>query len=170
MTLNELIKVINGVSNINSEEIIKGIKTDTRKIKKGDIFIALKGNNYNGEDFVLEALEKEALACVVEKGINDKCIEVNNTIESLFLLGNYIRNLYNIPLIAITGSNGKTTTKDLLYHVLCSKYNVLKNEGSKNNIIGVSDTLFNLNKVSDTPIILFLLPSFFNTLYLLHNT
>jgi len=145
MTLNELIKVINGVSNINSEDVIKGIKTDTRKLNKGDIFIALKGNNYNGEDFVLEALEKGALACVVEKSINDKCIEVNNTMDSLFLLGNYIRNLYNIPLIAITGSNGKTTTKDLLYHVLSSKYNVLKNEGSKNNIIGVSDTLFKLN-------------------------
>jgi len=146
MTLNELIKVINGISNINSDELIKEIKTDTRKIKEGDIFIALKGKNYNGEDFIDEAIKKGAIACVVQKSINDKCIEVKDTIETLFLLGNYIRKQYNIPLIAITGSNGKTTTKDLLSYVLSSKYNVLKNDGSKNNIIGVSDTLFKLNK------------------------
>jgi len=149
MTLNELVKVINGVSDINSDETINDIKTDTRKINKGDIFIALKGKNYNGEDFVDEAINKGAIACVVEKSINDKCIEVSDTIESLFLLGNYFRNKYKIPLIAITGSNGKTTTKDLLSHVLNSKYNVLKNEGNKNNIIGVSDTLFKLNKNID---------------------
>ena len=149
MSLNELIKVINGISNIDSEEVINKIKTDSRKINKGDIFIALKGNNYNGEDFIEEALNKGAIACVVENSINDKCIEVTNTKESLFLLGRYIRRKYNIPLIAITGSNGKTTTKDLLYHILSSKYNVLKNEGNKNNIIGVSDTLFKLNKNID---------------------
>lgn len=146
MTLNELIKVINGKSNINSDELIKDIKTDTRKLNKGDIFIVLKGKNYNGEAFIDEAIEKGAKACITSKSINDKCIEVNDTIESLFLLGNYIRNKYDIPLIAITGSNGKTTTKEILSHILSSKYNVLKNEGSKNNIIGVSDTLFNINK------------------------
>ena len=145
MTLNELIKVINGDCDINSEEIIKEIKTDTRKINKGDIFIALKGNNYNGEDFVDEALEKGAIACIVENNINDKCIKVKDTKETLFLLGRHLRRKYNIPLIAITGSNGKTTTKDLLSYVLNSKYNVLKNEGNKNNIIGVSDTLFKLD-------------------------
>lgn len=146
MTLNEFIKVINGISNINSEERIKQIKTDTRKINKGDIFIALKGKKYNGEDFVNIAIQKGAIACVVEKSINDKCIQVKDTTQCLFLIGLYIRKQYDIPLIGITGSNGKTTTKDLLYHVLSSKYKVLKNDGSKNNIIGVSDTLFKLNK------------------------
>lgn len=149
MTLNELIKVINGTSNINSEEIINYIKTDSRKINKGDIFIALKGKNYNGEDYIDSAIENGALACIVENNINEKCIRVSNTSESLFLLGRYMRRLYNIPLIAITGTNGKTTTKDLLSYVLSSKYNVLKNEGNKNNLIGVSDTLFNLNKNKD---------------------
>lgn len=145
MTLNEIINIVNGISNIDSNETINNIKTDTRNIDKGDIFVALKGKNYNGEDFIDEALEKGAIACIVEKSINNKCIEVKDTIESLFLLGRYIRKKYNIPLIAITGSNGKTTTKDLLYHILTSKYNVLKNDGNKNNIIGVSNTLFNLN-------------------------
>ncbi len=146
MTLNELIKVIRGTSVINSEKVINEIKTDTRKLNKGDVFIALKGNNYNGEDFVIEALEKGALACIVENNINDKCIKVKDIKETLLLLGRYIRRKYNIPLIAITGSNGKTTTKDLLSYILSSKYNVLKNEGNKNNLIGVSDTLFKLNE------------------------
>lgn len=146
MTLNELIRVVNGKSIINSEQIINNIKTDTRKIDSGDIFIALKGKNYDGHNYILEALQKGAIACIVEKSINEYCIEVNSTFESLFLLGNYFRNKYNIPLVAITGSNGKTTTKDLLFDVLSSKYNVIKNEGNKNNIIGVSDTLFKLNK------------------------
>lgn len=145
MTLNEIIKVINGKTNIYSNEKIKEIKTDTRKINKGDIFIALKGNNYDGEEFINEAIEKGAIACVVNKSINDLCIEVNDTYETLYLLGNYIRNKYNISLIAITGSNGKTTTKELLSHILSSKYKVLKNPDSKNNLIGVSDTLFKLN-------------------------
>lgn len=149
MTLNELIKVVNGNTKLNSNENIKEIKTDTRKINKGDIFIAIKGNNYDGHDYINEALNKGALACIVEYGESDKCIVVDSTIKALFSLGNYIRNKYNIPLIAITGSNGKTTTKDLLYNVLSTKYNVLKNEGNKNNIIGISETLFKLNNDFD---------------------
>lgn len=145
MTLNEVIKVINGNTKLKSDEEIKEIKTDTRKIKKGDLFIALKGKNYDGHDFINEAIKKGAIACVVENLINDKCIEVKDTYQTLFDIGYYMRKKFNIPLIAITGSNGKTTTKDLICHILSSKYNVLKNEESKNNIIGVSDTLFKLN-------------------------
>lgn len=145
MTLNEVIKIVNGKTKINSDRKIKEIKTDTRKINKNDIFIAIKGKNYDGHKFIDEAIEKGAIACIVQYGDNNKCIKVDSTMNALFSLGNYIRNKYNIPLIAITGSNGKTTTKDLLHYVLSRKYNVLKNDGSKNNIIGVSDTLFHLN-------------------------
>jgi UDP-N-acetylmuramoyl-tripeptide--D-alanyl-D-alanine ligase len=149
MTLNEIVKIVGGKTKLNSNEEIKDIKTDTRKINKGDIFIALKGKNYDGHDYINEAIKKGATACIVEYGENDKCIKVDSTIESLFSLGNYIRNKYNIPLIAITGSNGKTTTKDLLVSILNTKYNVLYNEGNKNNIIGVSNTLFKLNNDYD---------------------
>ena len=145
MTLNEIIKIVNGKTNINSNEEIRNIKTDTRKINKGDIFVAIKGKNYDGHEFVLESIKKGAISCIVEYGDDEKFIKVDSTIDALFSLGNYFRNKYNIPLIAITGSNGKTTTKDLLYHVLNTKYSVLKNEGSKNNIIGVPETLFKLN-------------------------
>ena len=149
MTLNEVIKIVNGKTKLNSNEEIKRIKTDTRKIEKGDVFIALKGKNYDGNSFVEEAIKKGAIACITEYEKNDRCIKVDSTIKSLFALGNYIRNKYNIPLVAITGSNGKTTTKDLLYNVLSTRYNVLKNEGNKNNIIGVSETLFKLNSNHD---------------------
>lgn len=146
MTLNDVVKIVNGNTKLNSDYTINDIKTDSRKINKGDLFIALKGKNYNGNDFVNAALDNGAIACITDEEINDRCIVVNDTNESLFHLGNYIRNSFDIPLVAITGSNGKTTTKDLISHILSSKYNVLKNEASKNNLIGVSETLFKLNK------------------------
>lgn len=150
MTINELIKIVKGATLLNSNKKIKRIITDTRKIKKGDIFIALKGNKYDGHDYINEALNQGCIGCIVDKKINnDKCIKVKNTYQSLYDIGNYIRNKYNIPLIAITGSNGKTTTKELIVHILKDKYNVLYNKDSYNNLIGVSDTLFKLNKKHD---------------------
>lgn len=150
MTLNELIRIIDGKTDINSEKNINKIKTDTRKLKKGDIFIALKGINYDGHNYVNEAIEKGAIACIVDKAINnDKCIKVDDTYRSLYDIGKYLKAKYNIPLIAITGSNGKTTTKELIVHILKSKYNVLYNSDSQNNIIGISDTLFDLNNEYD---------------------
>ncbi|MDO4963700.1 MAG: UDP-N-acetylmuramoyl-tripeptide--D-alanyl-D-alanine ligase [bacterium] len=148
MNLSEIIKCVNGICNIKDQKI-KNIVTDTRKLKKGDLFIALKGNNYDGNDYIEEAIKKGAIACITVKNINSKCIIVKDTYKALYDIGLYLRSKYNIPLIAITGSNGKTTTKELLYNVLSSKYNVLKNESSKNNIIGVSDTLFKLNNKYD---------------------
>jgi len=135
MTLNEIIKVVGGKTTINSELEINEIKTDSRNIKKGDIFIALKGKNYDGNKYINEALRKGAIACITINSINDKCIEVSDTYNSLFDIAYYLRNKYNIPLIGITGSNGKTTTKDLVFHILSSKYKVLKNEQNKNNLI-----------------------------------
>jgi len=150
MTLNELIKVVEGDSILNSDIKIKDIKTDSRKIKKGDIFIALNGDKYDGHDYINEAIKKGAIACIIDKDIqNNKCIKTVNTYKSLYDIGKHIRNKYNIPLIAITGSNGKTTTKELIVHILSSKYNVQYNCDSKNNIIGVSDTLFKLNNKHD---------------------
>lgn len=145
MTLNDIIKIVNGKTTINSSQKIKDIKTDSRKVENGDIFIALKGKKYNGEEYIEAAIKNGAIACISENILNDKCIQVENTYDSLFDIAHYFRNKHNIHLIAITGSNGKTTTKDLISHILSSKYNVLKNEENKNNIIGVSETLFKLN-------------------------
>jgi len=150
MDLFELIKVIKGNTIINSNRKIKNIQTDTRKLKKGDVFIALKGKNYDGNEYIDDAIKKGAIACITDKNIrNDHCIQVRNIYNCLFDISNYIRNKYNMPVIAITGSNGKTTTKELIVHILKSKYKVLYNKDSKNNIIGVSDTLFKLNNKYD---------------------
>ena len=150
MTINELIHIVKGKTKLNSNKEIKQIKTDTRKIKKGDIFIALKGKNYDGHNYIEEAIKKGCLCCIVDKDIcNDKTIRVKDTYQSLYDIATHIRNKYNIPLIAITGSNGKTTTKELIVHILKSNYDVLYNSDSKNDIIGVSDTLFKLNKKYD---------------------
>ena len=153
MTLNELIKVVNGTSSINSDEVINKIKTDSRDIEKGDIFIALKGKKYDGHDYIDEAINNGATTCIVEEDINDRCIKVKSTKDSLFYIGNYIRKQNNIPVICITGSNGKTTTKELIVHILKSKYNVLYNKDNENNIYGVSNMLFNLNENYDVAVV-----------------
>ena len=145
MTLNEIIKIVGGESYKEKDVLIKDIKTDSRKIKHGDLFIALKGKNYNGNEYVDDAIKKGAVACISSDISNDKCIKVDDTYNALFNIARYIRNKSNIPLIAITGSNGKTTTKDLISHILSSRYNVLRNKENNNNLIGVSQTLFNLN-------------------------
>lgn len=147
MTLDEIIYIVKGETKLYSNKKVKNICIDTRKIKKGDIFIAIKGKKYDGHNYIKEAIKKGAIACIGEMEIDDdEYIKVNSTYETLFLLGNYFRKIYNIPLIAITGSTGKTTTKELLVHILKSKYKILYNKENKNNIIGVSNTLFNLNK------------------------
>ncbi len=148
MDLNKITKIVNGkYLNKFKNNKINRIITDTRKIKKNDLFVALKGKNYNGHDYINDI--KKASGIIVDEDINIETnipvIKVDSTYKALEQIGSYYRSIYDVPLIAITGSNGKTTTKELISHILESKYNVLKNKDNKNNIIGVSDTLFNLN-------------------------
>ena len=147
MSVGEIIKLLTEVDS-DDERMINNIKTDTRKIEKDDIFIAIKGKNYDGNDFIDEALSKGAIMCItlVE---HENSIKVEDTIDALYKIANYIRNKYPIPLIAITGSNGKTTTKEILNYILSSKYKVLKNDGNHNNIFGVTETLFKLDDSYD---------------------
>lgn len=148
MKLSELLKVI-GISS-NSSKIINNIRTDTRLIEAGDVFIALRGKNYDGNDFVYEAIKKGAIACITDSDSTyDECFKVEDTYSAMCKIASYIRDKYQVPLIAITGSNGKTTTKDLISHILKIKYNVLSNVASHNNLIGVSGTLFNLSNSID---------------------
>lgn len=148
MDLNKIIDITKGkcLNQFKNNKINK-IVTDTRKLKKNDLFIALKGKKYNGHDYIKNI--KKASGIIIDEDIEIKTkipvIKVESTYKVLFDLGSFFRNKYNIPLIAITGSNGKTTTKELISYILESKYKILKNNESKNNIIGVSDTLFHLN-------------------------
>lgn len=148
MDLLKIKEIVKGefVNNYKNNKF-KNIVTDTRKLHKNDLFIALKGDKYNGHDFINNV---KCSGIIIDEDIkittNIPVIKVKSTYDALYLIGAYYRSLYNIPLIAITGSNGKTTTKELISNILSNKYNVLKNEGNKNNLIGVSETLFKLNK------------------------
>ena len=123
------------------------IETDTRKISRDCIFFALKGPNFNGNLFVQQALEKGASYCIADEntGLKDeRIILVDNTLETLQLLAKKHRQSFSIPFIAITGSNGKTTTKELVSAVLSSTYCCYTTQGNLNNHIGVPLTLLKI--------------------------
>lgn len=126
---------------------------DTRTIKEGDIYIGIKGESFDGNKFYKDALDKGAKACIldnidieeIEEKYKDKTIiKVDNTLECIQKLAKYKRSLYNIPVIGITGSVGKTSTKDMVSSVLETKYKVLKTEGNNNNHIGLPLTILRL--------------------------
>ncbi|MBQ2847392.1 MAG: UDP-N-acetylmuramoyl-tripeptide--D-alanyl-D-alanine ligase [Clostridia bacterium] len=131
------------------------ICTDTRKITPGCLFIAIKGDNFDGHDFARKAIESGARAVLCEKdcGLSDNQILVENTRLALLDLAGYYRSKFRIPVIGITGSVGKTTTKEMTHAVMSSKYNTLKNEGNLNNEIGVPLTLFRLDKTHEAAVI-----------------
>jgi len=149
--INELVKATQGrLLAKGRSSSVKGISIDSRKVRKGEAFIAIRGGNFNGHDFIGAALKKGASCIIAERkaaGCGDAAfILVKDTIRALGSIANFHRNRYNIPVIAITGSNGKTTTKDMIACVLASKFKVLSSEGTKNNHIGLPLTLLKLNK------------------------
>ncbi|MCB9195236.1 MAG: UDP-N-acetylmuramoyl-tripeptide--D-alanyl-D-alanine ligase [Flavobacteriales bacterium] len=131
------------------------ICTDTRKIIEGSLFFALKGDNFNGNEYAQQALEKGAKYAIVDedKYIGEHIILVKDVLRSLQDLANYHRKQFNIPFIGITGSNGKTTTKELIAAVLKKQYNPLVTEGNLNNHLGVPFTLLKLRSEHDIAVI-----------------
>lgn len=142
-------------SSTNLEGKFDCVCTDTRKITEGSLFIAIKGENFDGHDFAAKAIESGAKAVICEKdcGLGENQILVESTRQALLDLAGYYRSLFNIPVIGITGSVGKTTTKEMTHAVMSSKYNTLKNEGNLNNEIGVPLTLFRLEKTHEAAVI-----------------
>lgn len=137
--------------------VSKGISTDTRNIESGSIFFALKGANFNGNEFAPQAIAKGAICAIVdnkEAALNDKeYIVVDNTLEALQKLAKFHRKFLGIPIIAITGSNGKTTTKELIYNVLSKKYSVTATQGNLNNHIGVPLSLLAMDEETELGLI-----------------
>ncbi|MDP2088855.1 MAG: UDP-N-acetylmuramoyl-tripeptide--D-alanyl-D-alanine ligase [Flavobacteriaceae bacterium] len=132
------------------------IDTDTRTIRKKSIFFALKGENFNGNLFAEEALKKGASFAVVDEDLfpsNLNIILVDDVLNSLQQLANYHRNLLNTPIISLTGSNGKTTTKELINAVLSKKFNTIATKGNLNNHIGVPLTLLSIRKDTEIAIV-----------------
>ncbi len=132
------------------------VQTDTRKLQHGDIFFALKGPNFNGNLFARQALDAGA-ACVVvdeEVGFNDERVfKTDDVLTTLQLLAKYHRQQFNIPFIAITGSNGKTTTKELVHAVLSSKYITYTTRGNLNNHIGIPLTILSVRQDAEMAVI-----------------
>jgi UDP-N-acetylmuramoyl-tripeptide--D-alanyl-D-alanine ligase len=125
------------------------ITTDSRNIPADSIFFALKGANFNGNAFASEALEKGAAYAIIDEeefASNDRTILVRDVLTCLQQLANYHRNQLGIPILAITGTNGKTTTKELITAVLSKKFNTNATKGNLNNHIGVPVTLLSMNK------------------------
>ena len=132
------------------------VQTDTRKLKQGDIYFALKGENFNGNQFAKQALEAGASYAVIDEPayqLNDQCILVDDVLSSLQQLACHHRKQFNIPFIAITGSNGKTTTKELMHAVLSSTYKTSATEGNLNNHIGIPLTILKIKKDTEIAII-----------------
>ncbi|PIE99631.1 MAG: UDP-N-acetylmuramoyl-tripeptide--D-alanyl-D-alanine ligase [Polaribacter sp.] len=132
------------------------IDTDTRKIRENSIFFALKGSNFNGNKFAEDALKNGALFSVVDEkqyATNENIILVNNVLETLQKLANYHRNQLGLKIISLTGSNGKTTTKELIYSILSKKYKVVATEGNLNNHIGVPLTLLSIKTNTEIAVV-----------------
>ncbi len=134
-----------------------GISTDTRKIFKNCIFFALKGENFNGNLFAQEALDKGAFKVIVDEKTFHKStgetILVENVLVTLQQLARFHREFLGLPIISLTGSNGKTTSKELINAVLSQKFNTVATQGNLNNHIGVPLTLLAMNKETEIGIV-----------------
>ncbi len=154
ITVKDILKVCNAKllsGDINTT--INSFSKDTRTILPGDIYIGIKGENFDGNKFCKSALDLGAIGCITDSKVESSVLEnykskvilqVENSVIALQKLANYKRSLYNIPVIAITGSVGKTSTKDIIASVVSKKYKVLKTEGNLNNQIGLPLTLLKL--------------------------
>lgn len=131
------------------------ISTDTRNITRDSLFFALKGDHFNGNDFAKKALENGASYAICDEitESDSRVIRVENVLKTLQELAIYHRNTLKIPIIGITGTNGKTTTKELLYTILKTKYSVLATLGNLNNHIGVPLTLLSITNQHEMAII-----------------
>ena len=132
------------------DKILFDISIDSRKISRGSLFIAVKGENFDGHDFIGQAFAAGAAACMVERDVTagaasgGAVLKVPSTAQALLDLAEAHRRKFNIPIIALTGSSGKTTTKDMIASVLSQKYNTLWTEKNFNNEIGLPLTIFRL--------------------------
>jgi UDP-N-acetylmuramoyl-tripeptide--D-alanyl-D-alanine ligase len=132
------------------------IQTDTRKLKAGDLFFALSGPNFNGNDFALKAIEAGAAYAIVDQEIANtsaQVLKVDNVLDSLQLLAKHHREQFSIPFITITGSNGKTTTKELVSTALACHYKTYTTQGNLNNHIGIPLTLLRVGKDAEMAVI-----------------
>ena len=145
MQLKDLALLSNGLLNGSSLEVAE-FSIDTRSIKKGEVYIAIEGENFDGHDFIEEAEKKEAAALIVSKAISSYLpfIIVNNTLDFMETIAVHNRSYFNGDVIGITGTNGKTTSKQILSNLLSKIHKTHKTDGNKNNHIGVPFSMLNM--------------------------
>ncbi len=152
LTVREIVKAIGAPipKSISENELIKGISIDSRLVKPGDLFIALKGERRDGHNFVKEAVNKGAKLILVSKNIVEEkkmpFIKVKDTLSALGDIASYYRSKFDVEVVAITGSNGKTTTKEMVRCLLSDKFKVIASPASFNNFIGVPLTMFKIRE------------------------
>lgn len=149
LNINDVALAVSGKIDRECNIDIKGVSTDSRSIKEGDLFIPIVGENFDGHNFIQNAFDKGAscaLTQVIIPRSQKPLIYVESATEALKQLSMYYRGLFNIETVAVTGSVGKTTTKEFIYSILSKKFKTLKNIGNFNNEIGLPLTVFNLNK------------------------
>ncbi len=156
--LSEIIQIVNGQLIKGDPELtVSGISTDSRKIKRGDLFLALKGEHFDGHQFLNEAVNAGAAALLVMDETNfageTRIIKTDDTLKAFGAIAGFHRQRFKVPVIGITGSNGKTTTKDLIAAVLSQKYNVVKTEANYNNEIGLPLTLLKMDQTTEAVVV-----------------
>ncbi|MBO3321749.1 UDP-N-acetylmuramoyl-tripeptide--D-alanyl-D-alanine ligase [Clostridium perfringens] len=162
LNLQEIVKATKGALLKEADvKEIKAVSTDTRKIEEGTMFIALKGENFNGNNYVLDAFNKGAKIAIVDEvkcDLNElkedvALIKVQNTGRALMDLAKFYREKLGLKVVGITGSAGKTSTKDLVAAVLSDKYKVFKTKGNFNNEIGLPLMILELDSTYDVAIL-----------------
>ncbi len=162
----DIVRAISGKLVKGDKDItFSGIKTDSRKIEKGDLFWALKGERFDGHDFISSAINAGAYGAVIKGSYTNKIlgslkdgqdvviISAQDTLRALGDLAGWWRNQHNVKVIGITGSTGKTSTKEMISHILSIGKKVLKNPGNYNNLIGLPITLLSLDSSHDISVL-----------------
>ena len=157
LTIAEILQATQGnLIQGNPNTVITQVSTDSRTIKKGDLFVALVGEKFDGHNFLEGVCQQGAIGAVVSKPLTDTSqlapsiiVQVNDTLVALGDIANCHRRKFDLPIIAITGSNGKTTTKDITTSVLAQRFSVFKSEKSYNNQIGIPSRLMQLSEADE---------------------
>ena len=158
MTLEQVAAAVGGWLNRPDDQklVVTGICTDSRKDPRGSLFVPFRGAHFDGHDFIADILGRGGVAALCERDgfrCEGPVIQVEDTKKALMALAAFYRSQFPIPLVAVTGSVGKTTTKDMIAAVLSQKYRVLKTEGNYNNEIGLPLTLFRMDEQTQAAVI-----------------
>ena len=153
LTLDWIAAAVGGVRRTGSVDDVTGdVVTDSRTLRPGDLFVALRGPRYDGHAFVTDVLERGAAGAIVEQGFAARLIAVPDTLEALQRLAHAVRTSVETRVVAITGSAGKTTTKEAIAALLATRFRVVKNKGNLNNHIGLPLSLMQLRTAPDVAV------------------